>query len=147
MNPMIANYFEAESAIVKKLSDDVKEVKDILTPFGIDDMVESSQPSPALHVIYGGDVVTGGTVGNGERRTIDQRWLIVLAVRSPKAQLQRTAGIRDLSGKIIPKVLASLQGWAPVKWMRPLVRVSGPAAGYSSSFAYFPFMFEGRIFT
>lgn len=147
MNELIANYFAAEEAIVKRLQEQVSELKAVLTPFSIGDMIESSQPSPAVHVIYGGDVVSGNEVGNGTRRTIDQRWLVVLAVRTPKAQLQNTTEIRVLSGELIPKILRSLQGWAPVEWMRPLGRVSGPAAGYSSSFAYFPFMFEGRIVT
>ncbi len=147
MNELINNYFGAEDAIVKRLQEQVPELKAVLTPFSIGDMVESSQPSPAVHVIYGGDVVSGNETGNGARRTIDQRWLVVLAVRTPKAQLQNTSEIRVLSGELIPKVLRSLQGWAPVEWMRPLGRVSGPAAGYSSSFAYFPFMFEGRIIT
>lgn len=147
MNELISNYFGAEDAIVKRLQEQVPELKAVLTPFSIGDMVESSQPSPAVHVIYGGDVVSGNETGNGVRRTIDQRWLVVLAVRTPKAQLQNTSEIRVLSGELIPKVLRSLQGWAPVEWMRPLGRVSGPAAGYSSSFAYFPFMFEGRIIT
>jgi hypothetical protein len=147
MNELINNYFGAEDAIVKRLEEQVPELKAVLTPFSIGDMVESSQPSPAVHVIYGGDVVSGNETGNGARRTIDQRWLVVLAVRTPKAQLQNTSEIRVLSGELIPKVLRSLQGWAPVEWMRPLGRVSGPAAGYSSSFAYFPFMFEGRIIT
>ena len=140
------NYFAAEAAIVDKLKSDVAEIKAILTPFSIGDMVESSQPSPALHVIYGGDVVAGNEVGNGARRTIDQMWLVVLAVRTPKSQLQHTSEIREISGKIIPQVLRALQGWAPVVGMRPLSRVGGPPAGYSSSFAYFPFMFEGRVF-
>ena len=147
MNELISNYFGAEDAIVKRLQEQVPELKAVLTPFSIGDMVESSQPSPAVHIIYGGDVVSGNETGNGARRTIDQRWLVVLAVRTPKAQLQNTSEIRVLSGELIPKVLRSLQGWAPVEWMRPLGRVSGPAAGYSSSFAYFPFMFEGRIIT
>lgn len=147
MNELINNYFGAEEAITKRLQEQVPELKSVLTPFSIGDMVESSQPSPSAHVIYGGDVVNGNEVGNGNRRTIDQRWLIVLAVRTPKAQLQNTSEIRVLSGEIIPKMLRSLQGWAPTEWMRPLGRVSGPAAGYSSSFAYFPFMFEGRIIT
>jgi hypothetical protein len=147
MNELINNYFGAEDAIVKRLQEQVPELKAVLTPFSIGDMVESSQPSPAVHVIYGGDAVSGNEAGNGTRRTIDQRWLVVLAVRTPKAQLQNTSEIRVLSGELIPKVLRSLQGWAPVEWMRPLGRVSGPAAGYSSSFAYFPFMFEGRIIT
>lgn len=147
MNTLIINYFDAEAAIIGRIRAQVPELKDVLSPFSVGDMVEASQPSPAVHVIYGGDNVTGNEAGNGARRIIDQRWLIVLAVRTPKAQLQNTTEIRILAGELIPKIINALQGWAATEWMRPLVRVNGPSAGYSSSFAYFPFMFEGRILT
>ena len=147
MNPLIVNYFEAEEAIVARLRASMPELKDVLTPFSIGDMIESSQPSPCAHVIYGGDTLPGNESGKNDSRTVGQRWLVVLAVRTPKAQLQHTSEIRSIAGALVPKMLGALQGWAPVEWMRPLGRVSGPAAGYSSSFAYFPFMFEGRIVT
>jgi len=147
MNALITNYFDAEAAIMQRISAQMPELKSVLSPFSIGDMVEASQPSPAVHVIYGGDNVTGNEAGQGARRIVEQRWLIVLAIRTPKAQLQNTTEIRSLAGELIPKIINALQGWAPTEWMRPLVRVNGPAAGYSSSFAYFPFMFEGRILT
>lgn len=145
-NDLIINYFEAEAAIVQKLAEAVPEATKVFTPFGIADMVESSQPSICLHVIYFGDKVTTQEVGQGSKNLVNQQWLVVLAVRSPNAQLQDTQVIRETSGLIIPKILEALQGWQPVTWMRPLVRSSSPvAAGYSAAFAYFPFMFEGRI--
>lgn len=147
MNALITNYFDAEPAIIERISTQVPELKSVLSPFSIGDMVEASQPSPAVHVIYGGDNVTGNEAGNGARRIVEQLWLIVLAIRTPKAQLQNTTEIRSIAGELIPKIINALQGWSPTEWMRPLVRVNGPAAGYSSSFAYFPFMFEGRIIT
>ena len=148
MNPLIVNYFEAEDAIVQRLRDNVPELKDVLTPFGLAEMMESSQGSPVVHVVYAGDNVAGNDAGQGASRVVVQKWLVILAVRTPKAQLQKTTEIRTLAGTIVPKVLGCLQGWAPVSWMRPLGRASGgPPAGYSSSFAYFPFMFEGRIIT
>src|SRR3712207_2536658 len=124
------NYFEAEGAIVNRLKS-FTGIEKVYTPFSLADMVESSQASPALHVIYAGDVVAGSSVGGGTKRTIDQRWLVVLAVRNPKAQLNDTIAIRADSGVIIPKILDALQGWKPIEWMLPLGRVSGPAAGYS----------------
>jgi hypothetical protein len=147
VNNLINNYFEAELSIAQRLKQEVPNVLHILTPFSVGDMVESSQPSPSIHIIYGGDSVTGELVGQGSSKFIDQKWLVVLAVRTAAAQLQNTSDIRLKAGEIIPLILNSLQGWKPVKWMRPLARISGPPAGYSSSFAYFPFMFEGRIIT
>ncbi len=98
-------------------------------------------------MIYAGDKPQLDPAGRGAANIVNQQWLVILAVRSAKAQLQQTKEIRGQAGILVPKVLGALQGWAPVEWMRPLSRVGGPPAGYSSSFAYFPFMFEGRIIT
>lgn len=149
MNPLIINYFDPEDAIVERLRVEVPDIKKIYTPFDLQGVVESSQISPALHVVYSGDVVGGGgtQVGAGASKIVDQRWLVVLAVRTAAAQLQDTTEIRKKAGELVPRVLGALQGWQPVQWMRPLARVSGPPAGFSSSFAYFPFMFEGRVIT
>ena len=147
MNPLITDYFGAEQAIVDRLRAALPELKEIYTPFSIADMLEASQASPSAHVIYAGDKPQLDPAGRGSTNMVSQQWLVVLAVRSAKAQLQQTKEIRGQAGILVPKVLGALQGWAPVEWMRPLSRVGGPPAGYSSSFAYFPFMFEGRIIT
>lgn len=151
MNELITNYFAAEQAIVERLRDKVAGTVKIYTPFDLQGVVESSQASPAIHVVYSGDVVggtgTGPQAGAGAAKIVDQRWLVVLAVRTAAAQLQDTAEIRVKAGEFIPQILDALQGWQPVEWMRPLARISGPTAGYSSSFAYFPFLFEGRVTT
>lgn len=146
MNSLIVDYFAAEAAIVARL-EALGDFKAVLTPFDVADMVESSQPSPAVHVIYSGDTIVGNEAGEGRQNMVAQKWLVIVAARLPKAQLQQTIKIRALAGQLVPKVLGALQGWAPVEWMRPLSRVNGPPAGYSSSFAYFPFMFQGRIVT
>ena len=151
MNKLITNYFAAEQAIVERLRDKVAGIVKIYTPFDLQGVVEASQASPALHVVYAGDGV-GGTQpgpqsGSGAGKAVDQRWLVVLAVRTAAAQLQDTTEIRVKAGEFVPQILDALQGWQPVEWMRPLARVGGPSAGYSSSFAYFPFLFEGRVLT
>ncbi len=144
---MQSNYFAAETSIVERLKDQVSGIKAVYTPFSTADMVEASQHSPAMHVIYGGDSISGNEAGNGAHRTVDQRWLVVLAVRTAKAQLQDTTDARVLAGEIIPQILQALQGWKAEGMQRPLVRVSAPPVGYSATFAYFPFMFEGRMLT
>ncbi len=151
MNALITNYFAPEAAIVARLRAEVPEAVKVYTPFDLQGVIEASQASPAIHVVYAGDQV-GGTnpgaqAGAGAAKIVDQRWLVVLAVRTASAQLQDTAEIRTKAGAIIPRILGALQGWQPVQWMRPLARVSGPPSGYSSSFAYFPFLFEGRVNT
>jgi hypothetical protein len=143
----IDDYFAAEAAIVARLKAEIPAITKVLTPFTITDMLESSQGDLALHVIYSGDVLPGESAGRGAIRPVDQRWLVILAVRCVKAQLQNTTELRTKAGPFVPLILKALQGWAPVEWMRPLSRVPGPAAGYSATFGYFPFMFEGRIIT
>lgn len=148
-NPLIENYFEAEEAIVERLGG-IAGIKKIYTPFDVSGAIESSQASPAIHIIYMGDRIDGDDgqkAGSGASRVVHQQWLIVLAVRTAAAQLQHTTQIRIDAGKLIPLILNALQGWQPVPWVRPLVRIAGPQVGYSSSFSYFPFAFEGRVFT
>ncbi len=139
------NYFEAEDPIVNRLKE-ATGIKHVFTPFDLEGMQESSQPSPSLHVIYAGDVL-GDAPAAKDKQFVGQRWMVVLAVRSAKAQLKDTTELRATAGQTIPLLLKALQGWAPVASMRPLGRVAGPPPGYSAAFAYFPFMFEGRITT
>lgn len=148
MNSLITDYFACEKEIVERIKDSIPELKAVMTPFSLDGMLESSQNAPAVHVIYSGDVVNGNSVGSGAARTITQRWLIVLAVRLANSQLQDTSSIRGNAGELIPKLLACLQGWQPNSAHRPMVRSAGaPPPGYSSAFAYFPYMFETVIIT
>ena len=146
MNPLITDYFAAEDAIVARLKEAVPEAKAVLTPFTANDIKELAQVTPCLHVIYAGDNVARDSAGNRIASMVDQRWLVIIAVRTAHAQLADTTEIRRLVGPLVVKVLVALQGWSPVEWMRPLGRSSGsPPAGYSSSFAYYPFVFEGRV--
>jgi len=147
MNQIIENYFDAEAAIVARLEAQVPDLQKVFTPFDIADAVQSSQPNLCAHVIYAGDTLPGNEAGQGTGRVVAQKWLVIVAQRQAQAQLQNTIQIRSAAGIVIPKVLRALQGWAPVEWMRPLSRVPAPQPGFSSSFAYFPFMFEGRIIT
>lgn len=144
---MITDYFEAGKAITARLKGALTEVPSdcFFTPSSLADMLEISQPSLAIHVLYWRDVVTRATVGRGEKNKIDQQWTVILAVRNPGAQLGDTTEIQDEAGLLIPKLLTALQGWQPTEWMQPLGRVPSLPAGYSSAFAYYPFTFEGRI--
>lgn len=148
MNNLIVDYFSVETDIVERIKASMPELKSVLTPFNLEDMQESSQNTPAVHVIYAGDNITQNSVGQGASRVITQKWLIVLAVRYSGSQLQKTSEIRSNAGQLIPKLLGCLQGWKPNESSRPLVRSAGaPPPGYSAAFAYFPFMFESVIIT
>jgi hypothetical protein len=55
VNPLITNYFAAEQAIVDRLKAEVPGIMKVYTPFDLQGVVESSQASPALHVVYSDD--------------------------------------------------------------------------------------------
>jgi hypothetical protein len=148
MNALITDYFAVEPLIVDRIKNALPELKAVYTPFQVGDMMELSQVSPCAHVIWRGDGVnTAQGAGKGVVVPVDQRWLVVLAIRHAGAQLQNTTILRSNAGVLIPTLLGALQGWQPVNWMRPLERVPGPPAGNSPTFGYFPFLFSGRIIT
>lgn len=148
MSDYITDYFEPEVLIVEKLRQVMPELQAIYTPGDMIDVKESSLQTPCAHVIYRGDRVVVDSVGNGERATVFQQWVVVLAARHAAAQLSNTTEVRKIVGPLIPKLLAGMQGFQPVTWMKPLRRVGGnPVVGSTPAFAYFPYLFEGRINT
>jgi hypothetical protein len=145
----INDYLAAGTPILTRLKSLVSLVPDtnFFRPATLKDMEEISQPNRAIHVMYAGDAPDNDNAGRGQAQTVAQRWMVVVAVRHPLAQLQNSQEILNLAGPIISQVLDALQGWAPVEWMRPLSRVPGPTTGYSTAFAYYPLLFQGRITT
>jgi hypothetical protein len=146
MSSEIVDYFATEALLIAKLQADIPELKAVYTPSDMATVKESSLNTPCAHLLYRGDRVERDQVGRGERATVFQQWVVVLAARHPASQLSDTTKVRSVVGPLVPKLLKSLQGYQPVDWMEPLRRAGGnPIAGASPTFAYFPFLFEGRI--
>lgn len=75
--------------------------------------------------------------------TAEQRWLVILAVMSASADADSRSA---KAGPLIPKVIAALQGWEPVRntgvaltW-RP-----GPRPDYGKDISYFPLLFSIQV--
>lgn len=143
------NYFDIEEKLVDAVTCAMgTDIKAVYTPFNVSDMVESSQVTPAVHIIYAGDTIPGAEAGKNVAALVQQRWLVVLAVRHANAQLQDTRQIRSEAGPLILKLLRGLKGIKLTEVGRPLQRIAGaPPVGYSSSFSYFPFLFGVNIIT
>lgn len=148
---MIADYLSAEAAIIARLKDPVLAIgfKDVPGAGELAGIEETTQQTPAAHVIYDGDTLPGGSgsnAGNNSAQVVVQRWLVVIAVRNVR-DVKGGSGARAEAGTLISKVIAALSGWSPTNSHRPMRRVQGPRPGYNKGFAYFPLMFETQLFT
>ncbi|UHT65369.1 phage tail terminator protein [Acinetobacter lwoffii] len=144
---MQSNYFALEPVIVERLKA-IEGVLAINTPFNVEDMLQITNCSPSLNVIYVGDRV-GESVGRGRAVPVIQQWLIVLAINDASSQLEETSNIRKTADPFIREILAKMQGFDPeITGFRPFERVdSGVNVGSASGFAYFPYLFESKLLT
>ncbi|WP_336948773.1 phage tail terminator protein [Acinetobacter junii] len=145
---IIKDYFAVEPILVEKIKTDMPEILAINTPFTIEAMLEASNESPSINIIYFDDRI-GESASNGKTANIYQQWLVVLCVRNAEAQLQQTNEIRKDADPLIRKVLDTLQGFDPkVEGYRMFKRANSPVRiGNSPGFAFFPLMFEIQAYT
>ncbi|ATG73679.1 hypothetical protein AN401_07250 [Zobellella denitrificans] len=150
----VADYLAAEGLIVTRLEAQLADVAGlkILRPADLAGVAELAQHTPAVHVLYGGDVVsTPPTVDQGNYQPLRQRWLVVLAVRNAT----RTGGgqltgqqVRESAGPLLSQIIAALGGWRPGQGYGPLVRVAAPAPAYRpGGYGYFPLQYETVLLT
>lgn len=144
---MPSNYFALDEVLVNRITTELPELTAVYTPFSVDDMLQLTNSSPSVSIIYTGDRVSDDA-GKGKASVIFQQWLVVLCVNDASAQLDKTQSIRAMADPLILKLLAALQGFNPnVAGYREFKRVAdGVGVGSASGFAYFPFMFESQVF-
>ena len=148
----INDYFAVEPVIVEHIKNNMTDLLDVDTPFDIDDMLESSNDTPSVSVIYYGDRM-GESSTSGKVTTQYQQWLIVLKVRDAKAQGKNTNDLRAYANPFILQLLSCMQGFDPKKYLPELVayrqfkRADSPVGvGSDAGFGYFPFLFEIQMF-
>lgn len=141
------NYFEVESHIVHHIKNNVDNLLAVDTPFDIDDMLDHSNVTPSVSVIYYGDRM-GENGARGVLASQYQQWLVVLKLHDPKAQAGNTNSLRELANPFILQILDCMQGFDPqLKAYRQFKRADSPVGvGSSSGFGYFPFLFEIQMF-
>lgn len=134
------NYLRIEALLRARIEASVAGLKAVLGAADLAGVSEAAQITPAVHVLYDGDeVVTRG--GDSVAVAVNQRWLVVVAVRNVRNQATGDAA-RAEAGELIWEVLRAVQGWQPAADLGPLARVNGPAPAYISGFAYFPLAFN-----
>ncbi len=115
----------------------------VLTAADLANLSESTQPSPAVHIIYQGYAVAETRPDNKAAR-LTQTWLAVVAVRN-LASGKTGAAARADAGQLAATVAAALTGWMPPGAMRPLQLATPPAAGYSAGYMYLPLAFTTDV--
>lgn len=144
---MLSNYFALEPVLVERIKSGMPDVIAVYTPFSVDDMLQLTNASPSVSIIYAGDRVVD-EAGNGKASVIYQQWLVVLAVRDDSSQLDQTQSLRAKADPLIRQILAAMQGFNPnIAGYRAFKRVAdGVGVGSAAGFGYFPFMFESQVF-
>ena len=144
----IDTYFALEDDILEHIKAEIPEVKEIVTPFSVDDLFESIVGDVGIGIIYVGDRISD-TSGDGKANAIYQQWLIALGVSDASAQQSETMSIRQLADPHIRKILRAMQGYQPdiVGYKRFLRVDAGVPVGKStvSGRAFFPFLFESQM--
>jgi hypothetical protein len=145
---VITDYLAAESLIVARLRAQVSGVPsaNVMTTADLAGVEARAQRTPALHVIYNGDEPAGvaGQSDLGDSQVVQQRWMIVVAVRSGKDTLGGS-GARSVAGPLMVDVIQALAGWRPSADHGPLIRGSAPAPLFEAGFAYYPQLYRCAI--
>jgi hypothetical protein len=144
---VIEDYLAAEPLIIARLAERVTDAT-TLTAADLQGVAEKAQVTPAIHVIYAGDVVPGGAaVDEGNYHLIRQQWMTVIAVRSARGQ-RSGSGARELAGPLITGAIKALASWRPVQGLGRLRRVPAPRPTFTpGGFAYFPLQWELDVMT
>lgn len=106
----------------------------VLTAADLSGVVESKQPSPAVHVVFGGHKVDA-VHGTGRITEMTLTWLTVVAIRNARP---RSDEMHVDAGVLMDAVYEALAGWRIGDNLGHLVAVTPPKAGHSAGFGYYP---------
>jgi hypothetical protein len=142
---MLTDYLAAEGLIVERLRAQVPGVspRNVLTAADLAGVQARAQHTPALHVIYDGDEPAGpaGQDEFGATQMAQQRWLVVVAVRSA-ADTVGGVGARQAAGPLLVDAINALAGHRLGPDHGPLVRASAPRPLFDAGYAYFPQLYR-----
>lgn len=145
---MLTDYLAAEPLIVARLQAQVAGVPaaHVLTAADLAGVEARAQITPSLHVLYDGDEPAGeaGQSETGDTQIVQQRWLVVVAVRSAR-DTRGGSGARALAGPLMVAVIQALAGWRPSADHGPMIRASAPRPLFDPGFAYYPQLYRCPI--
>lgn len=140
------NFLALEPLLVARLAEQLADLSPkvhVLTAVDLAAVTESTQITPAIHVIYNGHRVTESD-STGRKVRVEQTWLAVVATRNVR-KLATGEAARGDAGRIAARVWQSLMGFKPVMLSKPLKLVNGPNGGFSAGFQYLPLAFVAEL--
>lgn len=147
-DPLDWNYLELEGLLLARLKATVS-VQHILSAADLEGVAEAQQFTPAIHVLYFGDILPGGDgaeAGRGSCQVVGQRWATIVAVRNVR-DTDKGAAARAEAGPILQKVLRYLSGWDPGPRWGNFRRIPAPGVLFRDGFAYFPILWKSEVVT
>ena len=131
--------------ICDRIKDQVPALKAVLPVWDLASVIERSQVTPAVFVLYDGED-PADQASNGKKVLEDQRFVIVLAIRNASDTLGGSGAAED-ARVLRAGIYAALSGWVPGPEHRPMTRArSGYRPHYTPGFAYLPTAFETKSF-
>ena len=133
-----ANALWPGDAIVARLRNQVPDLRVVLAIDEFDPAQTQPRQLPAAVVLLDHLRVKGSNAMRQEA-TIEQDWLVVLALRSAA---RAPGGNAAQAGALIPAVVAALLGFKPDGGARAIEWRTGPRPDYGSDVSYFPLLFS-----
>lgn len=137
------DFMAAEPHIVQRLKDALAGLTPavhVLTGADLAGVVEASQRTPAVHVLWRGFRVLESRP-DGAAARLDHTWAVVAAVRNVRT-LASGAEARAEAGALAARAGAALMGYRPPNVAGPMRLTAAPAAMHSAQgFFYLPLAF------
>ncbi len=142
------DYLFLEDLLIARIRE---QVTGLVTVEGVADLASVDQASiatPAVYVVYLGDVIAQGAHHQGGQRaiqTVTQNWAVVLCVGYADS-LGDGYGARRIAGPILGELLKAVTGWTPDAGVQPLARTAQQApVSYDDGVFYYPLVFQANF--
>lgn len=130
---------DVEAQLQDHLKEQLPTEVHVLTTADLAGAKESSQPTPAVHLVYQRYQVTETKPGGMVCR-IRQIWLAVIAVRNVR-DIRRGQAARNQATELARLTAQALMGFKPASATKPLTLVNAPQASYQAGHQYLPLAF------
>lgn len=134
------NFLALEPLIIARLREQLEPTVYVMSAADLDAIVESTQPAPAVHVLYLSGRPTESQDGFV---TFEQTWLTVIVVRNLTDTTTGEAARQD-AGPLAMQVIDALHRRKLVP-ARPLLPAKAPNAGFSAGHFYLPLAWTASI--
>ncbi|MBF0272807.1 MAG: hypothetical protein HQL98_12185 [Magnetococcales bacterium] len=133
--------FAAEHPILERLRVCIPTFRQVCGARNLEEIPVVTGTTPALYVLFDGHEPL---VNAGPEQALEQRWLVVVAVRNSR-EADRGAGERREAGPLLWQVCHALVGWRPGPDHGPFRVTTTPGTLVTGGVALFPLRFATRV--